>query len=168
MRADEQLLHQLLADRAAALLDAVAGVVGQGGPQDGAGVNPGIRVEGVVFDRDRRVDQIGRDVTQRHHDPMIALVADVGQQGAVTVEDQHVLRQPARSPAGHRRQVADRLRRDGRDGQQRHGQQHDERNDQVPPEGEPAPPVPLVQVVLRMAVAMLLAVAAPHAFTSRP
>ena len=42
VRPDEELLHQLLADRAATLLDTALRVVGQRGPQHGARVDPAI------------------------------------------------------------------------------------------------------------------------------
>ena len=91
--ADEQLLDELLADRAATLLDAMVRIVGERRPDDGTEVDAAIRVEGMVLDGDRGIDDVGRDVAERNHDAVIALVADIGKEVAAPVEDQHVLRQ---------------------------------------------------------------------------
>ena len=90
---DEKLLDELLADRAAALLDAAMRVVGERRPHDGTDVDAGVRVEGMVLDGDRGIDHVGRDVAEGNDDAVIALVADVGKQVAAPVVDQHVLGQ---------------------------------------------------------------------------
>src|SRR5437588_1398204 len=53
MGTDEHLLDQLLADRAPALTDLMARVVGHGGARDAAQVDAVIRPEGAVLDGDR-------------------------------------------------------------------------------------------------------------------
>ena len=50
------------------------------------------------------------------------MVADVVNQGAMTIENQHVLIEAGRGEAVDRRQVADRLGGEGRDHHQRKGQ----------------------------------------------
>ena len=47
----------------------------------------------MVLDRDGGVDDVGRNVAEGHHDPVVTLVADIGQQVAPAVEN--VLREPA-------------------------------------------------------------------------
>ncbi len=168
IRPDEQLLDELLADGATTLLDAMVGVVGQGGAEDRGRIDPAVRVEGVVLDGDRRVDDVRRDVADRHDDPVIALVADIGEQVAVAIEDQHVLRQDGGGQPGNRRNVADRLRRHGRHGQQGERKQHDEGDDQISLQAEPAPALPLTQVVVRMPVWVAAPIAAPHPVASSP
>ncbi len=90
---DEELLDQLLTDRAATLLDAAVRIVGKRRPHDGTEVDATIGIEAVVLDGDGGVDDVGRDVAERDNYAMVTLVADIGKQAAVPVEDQHVLRQ---------------------------------------------------------------------------
>ena len=92
------------------------GVVGDRRPGDGAEIDPAVLVEGVVLDVDRGPDQVGRDVLERHHDPVVAPVADVGEEGPVAVEDQGVLVQVAGRHPGDGGQGADAAGGEGRHG----------------------------------------------------
>ena len=122
VRSDEELLDELLADRAAALLDAAVRVVGERRPHDGTEVDAAVRVEGMVLDGDRGIDHVGRDVAEGNDDAVIALVADVGKQVTAPVVDQHVLRQAGGGKPNDGGEIADRLRRDRRHRHQ--GQRH--------------------------------------------
>src|SRR5207253_326178 len=84
---------------------------------------------GLVFDRDRRLADEGGDVVEGDDDAMIAVVADVVDQRAVPVEDQHVLLEAAGGEAVDRRQVADRLGGEGRHRHQRQSEKQ-QRTDQ--------------------------------------
>jgi hypothetical protein len=95
IRADEDLLDQLLADRAAALVDVVVGIVGDRRPGDAADVDAAVLVKRPVFDRDRCLANEGRHGFQRNHDAMVTMITDVVDQRAMAVEDQHVLFEPA-------------------------------------------------------------------------
>ena len=131
IRPDKDLLDQLLADGAAALGDVVVRVVGDGGSGDPTEIDAVVLVEGLILDRDRRLADVGRHRFQRDHNPMVAVIADVVDQRAMPVEDQHVLFEAAGGEAVDRGQAADRLGGDGRNRHQweREDQQRAEDHD---------------------------------------
>src|SRR5438105_14853524 len=83
----------MLTDGASALLNAVVLIVRDRRPNDAADVNPAIRVEGSVLGGQRCLYHPGRDVIERYHNPVVALLAVVGQQRAVAVVDERALLQ---------------------------------------------------------------------------
>jgi hypothetical protein len=104
-------------------------------------------------------------VAERDNDAVVALLADIGKEAAVPIEDQHVLRQVGGGKASYCGELADRLRGDSRDGHQRQGQHGDGADDQVPPQHRAATPVPLSEVIVGVPVRVAPPVAAPHGFT---
>src|SRR5438270_2750216 len=140
VRPDEDLLDQLLADRAAALCQVMVRVISDRRPGDPTEIDAAVLIEGLVFDRDRRLADEGGDVVEGDDDTMIAVVADVVDQRAVPVEDQHVLLEAAGGEAVDRRQVADRLggeRRHRHQGQSEQQQRTDQ--DDAPDSGAAVP-----------------------------
>ena len=99
---------------------------------------------------------------------MVSLVTDVREQIAVPVVDQHVLGQPAGGAPRDGRQLADGLRREGRQGQQRQGDGDQEGDDQVALQRHAPAAPPFLQVVVGMPVAAAAAVMAGHGFASKP
>ena len=144
VRADVDLFDQLLTDGAAALLNAVVLIVRDRRPHDPADIDPTVGVEGPILGGEGGLGDPRRDVVERHDDPVIALLADVGQQGPVAVVDQGVLVHLVRGQATHGRQRTHGLRGDRGDAHQRHQQHHDQPEDDRAPEvgaGTLAPPV---------------------------
>ena len=119
----------------------------------------------MVFDGDRGIDHVGRDVAEGNDDAVIALVADVGKQVAAPVVDQHVLGQAGGCKANDGGEIPDRLRRDRRHRHQGQRQGGDHADHHVALQRGAATPVPLAQVVVRVPVRMAPSVAAPHGFT---
>ena len=109
IRSDVDLLDQLLADGAAALLDPMVLVVGDRGADDAAHVDATVRVEGAVLGGEGCLHDPGRDVVERHDDSMVALLPDVGEQLAMAVVDQGVLLELVRGQAADGGQRSDRL-----------------------------------------------------------
>ena len=138
VRADEDLLDELLADRASTLGDVVMRVIGDGRPRDATDVDPIVFVERPIFDGDGGLLEERGYRVQRHDDPVIAVVADVVDQSAVAVEDQHVLVEPAGGEAVDRRKVADGFSREGWNRQQRKGEQDQREQDESAPPLGPA------------------------------
>ena len=130
---DEHLFDELLADRAPALGDVVMRVIGQRRARDTREVDAIVLVESLVLDRDGRLLDEGRHRVQRHHDAVVAMVADVVDEGAMTIENQHVLVKPGRGKPVDGRQVADRLGGEGGDHQQRKGQDQDRHQEKGAP-----------------------------------
>ena len=112
---DVDLLDQLLADGAATLLDLVVLIVGDGGADDAAEVDAAVRVERAVLGGERRLHHPWGDIVERHDDPVVAGLADVGQQGAVAIVDQGVLLHLVGGKPANGRQGTHGLRRDRRD-----------------------------------------------------
>ena len=73
VRREEEHLGELLGDRAAALHDAAVAEVRVGGAEDAPDVDPEVRVEARVLDRDDGVAQAKRDLLERHEDPLLRL-----------------------------------------------------------------------------------------------
>ena len=163
---DEDLLHQLLADGATALTDPVMQVVIDGGAGDAADVDPAVLVEAMVLDCDGGVDHIGGDVAERNHDSPVPRLADVGQQNAVPVVDQHVLSKRIRGQPPDRRKVPHSLGRDGRHRYQRQCEDPQERDQEYPAHRHSAALAPGKQVVSAVAVPVPATVAPSHTFNS--
>ena len=66
-----QILGELLGDGAAALHDLAAFDVGEKSARESAGVDAGVPVETAVLDRDDRVEQVLRQVVNRHSEPLL-------------------------------------------------------------------------------------------------
>ena len=63
---EEEVLDQLLGQRAAALRDAAGAQVREQRASDAAQVDPGMRLEALVLDRQHRVDQVSRHLGEPH------------------------------------------------------------------------------------------------------
>ena len=73
VRGEEQHLGELLGDGAPALHDAAMAEVRVGGAEDAPDVDPEVRVEARVLDRDDRVAERRRDLLERHEDALLRL-----------------------------------------------------------------------------------------------
>ena len=57
---------------------------------DALDVESGVAVETLVLDPDRGLDHDRRDVLELHGQPVVAVIADVGENGTAAIGDQRV------------------------------------------------------------------------------
>ena len=124
-------------------------VVRDCGTKNAANIDAAVAVEGPVLGSEGRLHHPWRDVVKGYHDPVVALLADVGEQLAMPVVDQGVLLQLVRGQAADGGQGPDGLGGDGGDAHQRHQQHDHQAKDHGAPEVGAAALPPPVHVALR-------------------
>ena len=69
---EEEILHELLCERAAALCDPARAQIGEHRARDAAEVDPRVRLEALVLDREHCVDEVVRHVGEPHQLALLA------------------------------------------------------------------------------------------------
>jgi len=59
-----------------------------------------VAIKGPIFDGDRGFEHQRRHRAERHHDSVIALLGDVGEQGPMAIVNEQVLRKACRRDMG--------------------------------------------------------------------
>ena len=122
----ELLLGELLGDGARATDDVPRTEVVVCGPDDGRDVETRVGVEAPVLDGDGRLDHHRRDCVQLDREPVVSVVAHIGEKNAFLVGDDRVAREDGAVEALDRRQAIDERLGVGVAGQADHHQQDED------------------------------------------